>query len=89
MFSRLPPLASNGQREVGRFSCINKRIISHPVSTWWEREMLPAAQQKCDVFHALPASEIYNTEYVNHCLSPNHIPQGLPTKPVIGSMKET
>ena len=26
------PLAGTGQRERGRFSCINKRIISHPVS---------------------------------------------------------
>ena len=25
------PLASTGQREGGRLSCINKRIISHPV----------------------------------------------------------
>ena len=26
------PLAANGQREGGGFSCINKRIISHPVT---------------------------------------------------------
>ena len=26
------PLAGSGQREGGGFSCINKRIISHPVT---------------------------------------------------------
>ena len=46
------PLASTGQREGGGFSCINKRIISHPVTESWSqsRMMLPKSSSQ-----ALPA----------------------------------
>ena len=38
------PLASTRQREGGRFSCINKRIISHPVKYFLQPYLLNPSQ---------------------------------------------